>query len=60
MGMQFKRFVMEIVNFSTFLNVYTTHDSTAYVVTAISELIEEGSLPKWAHNKPGTLSVERT
>ena len=56
--MQFKRFVMEIVHFSMFLNVYTT-DSTAYVVTAISELIEEGSLPKWAHNKPGTLSMER-
>ena len=49
MGMQFKHFVMEIVNFSTFLNVNTTHDSTAYVVTAISEMIEEGSLPKWAH-----------
>ena len=47
MGMQFKRFVMEIVNFSTFLNVCaSTHDSTAYVVTAISEMIEEGSLPK--------------
>ena len=27
----------------------STHDSTAYVVTAISEMIEEGSLPKWAH-----------